>query len=244
MLRSMQELKRYAIGATDGEIGHVTDFFFEDREWIIRYLVVDTGPWLWERKVLVSPFSLMEPDWMHKRLPVRITREQVKNSPEIDTQMPVTRQHEAQNADYYGYPYYWGGDRSSGDPHLRSCAAVIGYHLHATDGDIGHVKDILVDDSNWAIRYLVINTSDWWIGHQVLIAPDWLTKISWEEATVSVNLTRQTVRDSPGFHSTTALNRQHEIELYQHYQRPSYWELAQQEKRQHAHQLAEAGAQY
>lgn len=107
MLRSMHEFKSYTIGATDGEIGHVSDFFFEDRGWIIRYLVVETGSWLLSRKVLLSPFSLMEADWMHKRLPTRITREQVKNSPDIDTHMPVSRQHEIQTANYYGYPYYY-----------------------------------------------------------------------------------------------------------------------------------------
>ena len=93
MLRSMQELENYAIGATDGEIGHVTDFFFDDDAWVVRYLVVETGPWLWSRKVLISPYSLMEADWLHRRLPVRITREQVKNSPDIDTERPVSRQH-------------------------------------------------------------------------------------------------------------------------------------------------------
>ena len=75
MLRSMQELKNYTIGATDGEIGHVTDFFFDDDMWTIRYLVVETGSWLMSRKVLVSPFSLMDADWLHQRLPVRITRD-------------------------------------------------------------------------------------------------------------------------------------------------------------------------
>ena len=86
MLRSMQELENYTIGATDGEIGHVTDLFFDDDMWTIRYLVVETGSWLLSRKVLISPFSLMEADWQHKRLPVRISRDQVRDSPDIDTQ--------------------------------------------------------------------------------------------------------------------------------------------------------------
>lgn len=115
MLRSMLDLKNYTIGATDGEVGHVSDFFFDDRGWIIRYLVIETGSWLLSRKVLLSPFALMEADWTHKRLPVRITREQVKNSPDIDTQQPVSRQHETQHSDYYGYPYYWGGEGIWGD---------------------------------------------------------------------------------------------------------------------------------
>ncbi|MBB1073759.1 PRC-barrel domain-containing protein [Rhodoferax sp. 4810] len=265
MLRSMTDLKGYTIGATDGEIGHVTDFFFDDTRWTIRYLVVETGSWLMSRKVLISPFSLLQADWEHKRLPVHLTREAVKNSPDIDTNKPVSRQHEAQYADYYGYPYYWGGDslwgnglytpimnpppglspqvlatmrgdlaggsarigaslQSNDDPHLRSCQTVIGYHLEASDGDIGHVQGMLVEEETWAIRYLVADTSNWWLGHQVLIPPDWVSDIRWNDAKVSVNLTRQAIRESPRFDASTVLNRQQELDLYHHYARPNYWE--------------------
>lgn len=110
MLRSMNDLKGCTIGATDGEIGRVTDFFFDDQHWTVRFLVVETGTWLLSRKVLISPLLLLKADWENKRLPVRITREEVRNSPDIDTNQPVSRQHEVQYADYYGYPYYWGGD--------------------------------------------------------------------------------------------------------------------------------------
>jgi hypothetical protein len=255
MLRSMQELKTYTIGTTDGEIGHVTDFFFDDESWVIRYLVVETGAWLMSRKVLISPFSVIEADWTHKRLPVRINRDQVKNSPDIDTEKPVSRQHEMTYADYYGYPYYWGGSgfwgdglyfpvmpsgagalsaievarigasqQEKDDPHLRSCSAVIGYHLHARDGDIGHLQGMLVDEDTWALRYLVVDTTNWWGGHQVLIAPNWIESISWTDSKVSVNLNRQAIKDSPRFDSTTELNRQHEMDLYHHYQQPAYWD--------------------
>ncbi|OQW87455.1 MAG: photosystem reaction center subunit H [Rhodoferax ferrireducens] len=267
MLRSMSDLKGYTIGATDGEIGHVTDFFFDDQRWTIRYLVVETGSWLMSRKVLISPFSLAPADWEHKRLPVHISREAVKNSPDIDTNKPVSRQHETQYADYYGYPYYWGGDalwgnglytpaltpppglspvalanvrgdvtggparaaytqQSNDNPHLRSCEAVIGYHLEASDGDIGHVQGMLVEEDTWAIRYLVLDTSNWWLGHQVLMAPDWVSDIRWNDAKVSVNLTRQAIQQSPKFDPSTQLTRQQELDLYHHYARPNYWEQA------------------
>lgn len=254
MLRSMQELTSYTIGATDGEIGHVTDFFFDDESWVIRYLVVETGSWLMSKKVLISPYFVMQPDWMHKRLPVRVNREQVKNSPDIDTDKPVSRQHETSYADYYGYPYYWGdsslwedgmydplmspGAQGSGvekaavsamhhtkdDPHLRSCTALIGYHIHARDGDIGHVQGMLVDEDTWALRYLVVDTANWWGGHRVLISPNWIDAISWEDAKVSVNLDREAIKASPGFDSTAELNRQYELALHHHYQQSAYWE--------------------
>ena len=76
-----------------------------------------------------------------------------------------------------------------------------GYSVEATDGGIGHVQGMLVDEDSWAIRYLVVDTSNWWFGHQVLIAPRWIQSVSWSEGTVSVNLTRQTVKDSPPYDS-------------------------------------------
>jgi hypothetical protein len=105
----MKDLEDYVIGAADGTIGHVKDFYFDDEAWVIRYLVVDTGTWLSSRTVLISPIAIGHPNWLEKILPVSITKEQVKNSPDIDTEKPVSRQHEIQYLGYYGYPYYWGG---------------------------------------------------------------------------------------------------------------------------------------
>ena len=254
MLRNMQELKSYAIGASNGEIGKIADIFFDDKSWVARYLVVDTGTWLTSRKVLISPYAVQRADWEHKRLAVSLSREQVKNSPDIDTNLPVSRQHEAAPADYYRPPYYWGADSYWGDglyypldsdrtdaaelhalaerarqqsqdeTHLRSCQTVMGYHVHASDGDIGHVQSMLVDEATWAIRYLVIDTSNWWIGNRVLIPPEWITNLNWTDSSVTVNLTRTTIRNSPRYESTADLNRSHELELYSHYGRPNYWE--------------------
>ncbi|MEP7063007.1 MAG: PRC-barrel domain-containing protein [Betaproteobacteria bacterium] len=109
MLRNISDLEGYAIRATDGEIGHVKNFYFDDAAWVVRYLVVDTGTWLSSRKVLISPIAIGKPNLMSRVLPASITKEQVKNSPDIDTDKPVSRQHEIRYLGYYGYPYYWGG---------------------------------------------------------------------------------------------------------------------------------------
>jgi len=261
MLRKTTDLERYIIGATDGTIGHVTDFYFDDEAWVIRYLVVDTGAWLSSRKVLISPIAIGQPNWAEKLLPVAITKEQVKNSPEIDTEKPVSRQQELQNLEYYGYPYYWVGTgiwgqgaypsmmlpsfgsafqgrqmqeahiptdaeprrREAGDPHLRSCKEVMEYHIHATDGDIGHVQSMLVDEETWAIRYLIVDTSNWWLGHQVLIAPQWIQDVSWPDAKVAVDLTRQAVKNAPPYDPAARLERKQEAGIYKHYSRAGYW---------------------
>ncbi|MDQ6619105.1 MAG: PRC-barrel domain-containing protein [Pseudomonadota bacterium] len=264
MLRSINDLQDYAIRATDGDIGHVTDFYFDDEAWVIRYLVVDTGSWLLSRRVLISPIAIGQPDWAAEVLPVSITQDQVKNSPDIDTDRPVSRQHEISYLGYYGYPYYWGGaglwgggaypglmvpggymglastphsaqsetgkafDRAEearhhdDDPHLRSCQALLTYHIEATDGGLGHVEGLLVDPETWAIRYLIVNTSNWWMGHKVLIAPEWIENVSWQDATVSINVTRQAVKDAPTYDPDAALDQEHEVGLYEHYGRPGY----------------------
>ena len=201
MLRNIKDLEGYAAGATDGVIGHVKDLYFDDEAWTVRYFVVDAGSWLSSRKVLISPVAVGKPSASERVLPVSLTREKVKNSPDIDTDKPVSRQHELDYIGYYGYPQYWGGGQFWGegiypvstpsrwgddrarsvatepsdatatsaetqpeahaDSHLRSCETVMRYYVHASDGDIGHVQGMLVDDETWAIRYLVIDTQNW-----------------------------------------------------------------------------------
>ncbi len=253
MLRNVKDLKGYAIHATDGVIGHVDDVYFDDEDWAIRYLVVDTGSWLPGRQVLISPLAVGHPDWMGQQLPVSLTKAQVEGSPDIDTRKPVSRQHEVAYLDYFSYPYYWegaglwgmgaypGGLTTAGmvaeemkarqasathaadDCHLRSSGAVIGYHIHATDGDIGHVEDLLVDEDTWVIRYLIVDTSNWWGGHHVLIAPRWIEAVSWSDAKVSVDLTRQAVKGAPPYDAAAQLDREQEQGMYEHYGRPGYW---------------------
>jgi len=264
MLRSVKDMQDYAIRATDGTIGHVKDLYFDDAAWVVRYLIVDTGGWLSNRKVLISPFAVGRPDWAEKVLPVSITKQQVKNSPGIDTDKPVSRQHEMDYLGYYGYPFYWGGTSLWGgyaspnlmmtsvgygappglygraptegareaaeaqrhqddDPHLRSCQEVIKYHIQASDGEIGHVQSLLIEEDTWAIRYLIVNTSNWWLGHEVLIAPQWIHNVSWPNQTISVNLTRQAVQGSPPYDSAAQLDREQETGIYEHYGRAGYW---------------------
>lgn len=263
MLRNLSDFEECVIGATDGDVGHVKDLYFDDHAWAVRYLIVDTGSWLSGRKVLISPISIHEPDWPAHRLAAALTRAQVKDSPDIDTDKPVSRQHETRYLGYYGYPAYWGGagmwgggmipmamypgyaalpvgaaDRERAtlegaqadharhrddDPNLRSCQDVIGYHIHATDGEVGHVEGFLIDDETWAIRYLVVNTSNWWLGHKVLIAPEWIDGVHWSDQTVTVELSREAVKAAPPYDPSAALERQHETGLHTHYGRAPYW---------------------
>jgi uncharacterized protein YrrD len=109
MLCKLDDLHDFAIHASDGTIGHIKDFYFDDHTWVVRYFVVETGNWLSSRKVLISPMGTGRPDWKGKAIPASITMDQVRNSPDIDTDQPVSRQHEGEFLDYYVYPFYWAG---------------------------------------------------------------------------------------------------------------------------------------
>jgi uncharacterized protein YrrD len=114
MLRNVKDLEGFKIEATDGDLGSVKDFYFDDAAWVLSYLVADTGGWL-GREVLISPYSFGLPDFDSRTIPVNITKEQVQHSPVIDTDKPVSRQHETAYLGYYGYPFYWGGTGLWGD---------------------------------------------------------------------------------------------------------------------------------
>lgn len=222
MLRSLKQLYGNKLGASDGEIGHVKDFYFDDQNWAIRYLVADTGSWLPGRLVLLSPYSLGRLDQAEKILRVNLTRKQIEDSPSIDLHKPVSRQYEEEYSRYFGWPYYWQGDAlwglsgfpilelppqpqtrlpapaidpqvQSPDAHLRSTQAVTGYHLQATDGRMGHVCDFMMDAGTWAIGQLAIKTGHRLSGKEIMLATKAVDRISYEESTVFVTLTGEAV---------------------------------------------------
>ena len=249
MLHSIKELHGHSLEATDGSIGHVHAFYFDDTSWTVRYVVVDTGTWLPGRRVLISPTAFGRFSTETDQLPVHLSKEQVEQSPHIDTDQPVSRQHETALHEYYEWPVYWGAlspvkagsaalpppaiadaeASEQADPTLRSTEEVIDYYIHARDGDLGHVADFLVDDENWTIRYLVVDTRNWWPGKKVLVHPQWITEVSWGEAKVYVDLTQEEIKNSPAFDPAVTIDRPYEEQLFDHYGRPTYWSSRQKE---------------
>ena len=180
MLIKASATKGYQILASDGSIGTVSDLLFDDARWTVRWLVVETGNWLMNRQVLVPASALGCPDVSARALTVHLTKAQVKDSPDVDTRLPVSRQHAVNIYDYYGTSPYWGAAEYVGDhgywigmqfsppvpsiserpdeifqvrhgpddPHLRSIDVMQGDHIHATDGEIGHLADVLLDEAD------------------------------------------------------------------------------------------------
>ena len=249
MLRHCNRLKGYRLGANDGEIGKVEDFYFDDQNWTVRYVVADTGYWLPDRLVLLSPHAFQSAEDEAKILHTRLSRQQIENSPPITADQPVSRQFEREYYSYYGWPVYWTGpalwgpgpyplyyaplaarhtpDRQaevSGDPHLRSTNEITGYALEARDGAVGHIDDVILDEPSWVIRYLVIDTGNWLPGKKVLVAPQWIEQVSWERSAVRVDLARETIRQAPEYDVHSPIGRDYEISLFKHYSREGYWE--------------------
>ncbi len=226
MLRSIQHLYGSKLGATDGDIGHVKDFYFSDHNWAVRYVVADTGNWLPGRQVLLSPHAFGSVYPAGKAMLVKLTRKQIEDSPAMETHKPVTRQYEEVYHRYYGWPYYWEGDGLWGgmrdfpilelppkfasieppaatgskperaDAHLRSTQAVKGYHLQSSDGIIGQVSDFIMDDQNWVIGQLAIKIGNRFTGKVVQIPVIHVDRISYDDSTVFVKLTKEAVEQS------------------------------------------------
>ena len=246
MIYKLEQLIGFHIQASDGEIGKIKDVYFDDHSWAVRYLVVEAGVGFTDRKVLISPISVSGIDWDNRTLRVSLSRQQVRTSPSIDTDKPVSRQHEVDFFDHYGYSYYWSGPALWGgtsnpaspagppppirnvagvhgeapvDPRLRSAREVIGYRLETNTDSVGHVEDFLVDPESWAIRYLVVDTRTWLSIKHVVIPPQWIRDVDWSQGIVTVDVSVDAVKASPEFDSSVEFSRSHETNLYQHYER-------------------------
>jgi len=229
MLQSIKRLYGNKLGALDGEIGHVKDFYFDDQNWAVRYVVVDAGSWLTGRQVLISPHAFGGFHHAGSFLCVNLTCKQIENSPSIESHKPVSRQYEEEYYQYYGWPNYWEGNGLWGwsgiplmeppiislpidpikesrkhhkraDAHLRCTQAVTGYHIQASDGPIGKVCDFMMDDQRWVIRQLVANIGHLLEREVVQIPMEKVDRISYEESTVFVNLTKEAIEQNPEHH--------------------------------------------
>ena len=232
-------IKGSAIEARDGTIGSVKDFLFQGTSWAVRWIVVDAGTWLSSRQVLLLPSQIGAVNAQRRQFDVQLTRQQVKDSPPIDTEQPVSRQMETDLHSYYGADPYWGAvynpvgimampgvvgvpplapperpeglveefPHGEGDPHLRSVEAVTGYHIHAQDGEIGHVDDFVIDDAGWRIPLLIVDTKNWWPGKKVLIPTSTVRDIVWDEKLVYLTLSRGQIKDGPVYDPSRPITR-------------------------------------
>lgn len=241
MLRSVAHMHDYKINAKDGQLGTLRDFYFDDRDWSVKYIVVDTGVWLPGKEVLVNPDRFGKPDYEEASIKVDLTKEQIKNSPHISEAEPISRRNTAALAVFYTWPSGVVGlpaehtlaldltkirseMESKGDPHLRSTQELLNYNVEARDGSIGHVDDFIVDMDSWSIRFLIVDTRNWlhWLpgGKQVLLSVLWLMEVDWKKTAIYIDLHRSAVENSPEFDPSQPVNEEYEKKLFDYYGRP------------------------
>jgi hypothetical protein len=212
-LQGIKQLYGDKLGASDGEIGHIKDFYFDDKNWAIRYVVVETGSWLADRQILLSPHSLGGLDQAGKILRVNLTRKLIENSPPIESRKPISRQYEEDYYRHYGWPSYWQGDALWGasefptaaptsvtgqmsttgqiQAHLRSVQAVNGFNVRTGLVATGHICDFMMNAQSWAIGQLVVKTGHRFSGKDIQISTRLVRQIHYDESTVFIDLSRE-----------------------------------------------------
>ena len=247
MLISINSLAGFTIGATDGDMGKVEEFYFDDTTWKIRYMIVKTGGWLTGREVLISPEAILKPDWENKIIPVNLTRKQVENSPDIDTDKPISRLEEDKLFAYYPWQSYYDaslygdgmgmmgtfpvtpfinndklpGEEIDKEPttktHLRSTQELKGYVIHATDGEIGKVDDFILNKQTWQIAFIVVKTGNLFSEKKVLISPFWIKELKWDIQEVIINVSVEAVKNSPAYDPSKPIESDYAQDLHAHY---------------------------
>lgn len=224
MLHLAHKIRGTTVRGRDGEIGTLDDFLFEPSRWAVRYLVVATGSWLSERKVLLSPMAVEGP-WDRSGISLCVRRAQVEKSPDLRPAV-LGRDSESALLQHYGQPFYWEGANVWGmfdtpfalfkapgngsksenterarEDRLRSTEEIKGFHIQASDGEIGHVDDLFIGEESWRIRYLLVDTSNWIGGRSVLVATDVVETIDREAGKLRVSDSREDIRASPTYDS-------------------------------------------
>ena len=246
MKRSIKSLIGYSMGTPGGETGTVTEFYFDDETLTVRYLIVKTGYWWFERKVLIPSEAVAKLDYERQSFLVDMTKHQIRNSPDIDTDKPVSRQQEAELYKRLQWPDYWSpGSFSVGvwgltgtipfatkkvsdkkfdstndsnyDFHLRSTRELTGYHIYGTDHEVGTVEDFVIDDNMWQLDFLVVDTGNWLPGKKVLLSPTCIKDINWASSTILVDIAATAIEKHPVYDPSASVNLLYEGLLYDKY---------------------------
>ncbi|MEP6945773.1 MAG: PRC-barrel domain-containing protein [Acidobacteriota bacterium] len=245
MLQSANDLKGFDIIGVDSKIGNIEEFYFDDQDLVVRYVVANTGNWLTGKQNLISPVFVTHLDRDKREIRLSLTKDQVEKCPGVDKHKPVSRQMEKIVSDYYGSRYYWDerpnlspgqlahanatsamvrsaiepGTSAALEPnvHLRSMQEISRYAITATDGDLGQVEDFFLEMDDWSIRYIGVDTGNWLPGKHVLISSMSLGQFNWSERTITVDLTRSQIETSPDYDKVTEVSREYQTRLHKHY---------------------------
>jgi hypothetical protein len=236
MLRSTEEILGFDLTAADGNIGKVKDLCFDDTAWVVRYFVADSLGWLGGRRILLAPEALAKVDFDAREVQILLSRQQIQDSPPIGENHGVSRRQQQLLAEYYDWTPYWRGkddgahghgvppDAEAPDAHLHGIREMVGCHIRAAEGDVGHIQDFLVQSDGWLLRYMVVDARDIAPGKKVLVSPAWIQRIDWPIALVHVDMAPDSIAEGPAFDPSQLVSRDYESRLHEHYGRRRYWE--------------------
>jgi hypothetical protein len=247
MLIDAGQIVGYVLHAEDGELGRCKDFLVDRRDWTVRYVVAEAGKWLPGRKVLLPPGKVQDPDFSGRRLPVKLTKEQIEASPPLEQHVPLSRQDEIMWFDYYRISPYWLEEDKSDmtenptalffakrvssperkgrvESQVFSVAELTGGTIVASDGDIGHLADFLVDLKAWRVRYAIVNTGNWLSGKQVCVSITCVERMDASNHKVGIGLSREKIKNSPEYNPLVPVTEEYQGVLHDYYGWPKYWE--------------------
>lgn len=199
-------LLRKTVLAKDGPVGSPIDIYIDERDWKLRYLILETGTWLRGRRVLLSPCTVEMGDWYQPHLQTSLTYDQLAGSPEVHSEKPVSWHCEERLVEYFGWPAYWLGDVGAGvavseldcdekraitaeietRTRLRSYSEIRNYSISGTGSSVGAVEDFFIRPHDWSIEYLVINHGTWFGSRVALVDPQRIESIDWASGTIRI----------------------------------------------------------
>lgn len=177
MLHLAQKVAGAPVLGTDGDIGTLEDFYFDESGWDVRYLVVDTGN---GQRAFISPSSVQH-GWGRAGVRVNLTRGDVTKNSRPDL----------------------AASRAAED-HLDSVKNTTGFHIHARNGEIGHVDDFLISEDSWRIRYLLVDTSNWIGGRSVIVSSGAIERVDKDDGQIHVAADRDAIANAPALESIDA----------------------------------------
>jgi sporulation protein YlmC with PRC-barrel domain len=241
MKRSIKNLTGYTIRALDGPKGKVKDFLLDEERWVIRYLEADFGNLFKKKRVLIPRVFMLDPEWENEEFPVNISKEEVEDCPDLEEHMPVSREYEKELSRHYRVDFYWADAYSAAaaaryfpprplripsrklsekelDTSLRSFREVEGYTIRAIDDTLGHVEDLIVDDDDWQVVYLIVDTSNWrpW-SKKVLLPLEFIKEISYVDRKVAIALHTGSIKGAPEYDVDKPVDMDYEKALYDFY---------------------------
>jgi len=210
----MNSLVGDRIIAEDGAAGTALDFTVNCVNWHISELVTSVGSWWRSYEVRIPRVSLQRPVGATGMLPVSLTKKQIKESPTTGDSGAFQREMK-NDLLAVGVPV-----PELSTPQPIRWNTIVAYRAHVLDGPVGTLRDLILDDENWHIRYLVVELALEGTSHQTLVSSDWVSSIHPDKSSVSLNLSIRELIGSPEYDPKVPVNRDIEGKLYDYYGQP------------------------